>query len=413
MEGTPVRFPLQIALALLLMAVPALAGEDKNPKNDPETCPYCHGQVELMAKGGIVSHGGFEFGRTDTADIDALLANDDIRWIESAHFEIGFAGPPYRVAGTEKKQLQAELAELQLLFPEIKPKAKTLDPWLRAHMYAWRAEKIWDRFVEIMQIDLATMPDGITPWNGQGDYRGEGPYLGQKGKYEILIVPGEGDLQAYLLEQFGLHLKVTNRWNIMERDTLAVTIHLRQGDLKKDRSLYGHVAFNLAHNMLDGFEHYSYDTPIWIHEGLAHVLEREISPKYNSFDSGEGATAVETSKSNWDAEVKKIVKAKKAPRMAELIAIRSYADLTLEDHFASWSMVRFLIEEHPDGFANLNKELHGRLYADGTVGSNNLPKVHREAFKKDLGMTYAEFDEAWRNWVLGIVIEPDDVDVPR
>lgn len=396
------------ALLLFVLFAASVHAEDKNPKNDPETCPYCHGDPALMAAGGIVSHGGFEFGRTDTAGVDTLLANDDIRWIESKHFEIGFAGPPYRVAGPEKKPLQAELAELAKLFPEINPKAKSLDPWLRAHMYAYRAEKIWDRFIEVMQVDEATLPDGITPWDGRGEYRGEGPYMGQKGKYEVLILPGEGDLVAYLTDQFGLHTRQTNRWNVMARDSIAVTIHLRHADLKKDTALHGHVAFNLAHNLLDGYEHYSYETPIWIHEGLAHLFEREISPKYNSFDSGEGATAVETTKSNWEAEVKKLVKAKKVPRMAELIAIKSYADLTLEDHFTTWSMVKFLTEEHADGFAKLNRELHGRLLADGTLDSQNLPKVHREAFKRDLGMTYAEFDQAWKNWVLGIVPEEED-----
>lgn len=396
------------AAALFVLSAPSLFGasEDGNPKNGPETCPYCHGDPVLMAKGGIVSHGGFEFGRTDTDGVDALLANDDIRWIESAHFEIGFGGPPYRVAGTEKKPLQAELEELALLFPDINPKVKSLDPWLRAHMYAWRAERIWDRFVSVLQVDVTTLADGITPWNGQGEYHGEGPYMGQKGKYEVLIVPGEGDLVAYLKDQFGLQTKVSNRWNVMDRDSIVVTIHLRQADLKKDLALHGHMAFNLAHNMLDGFEHYTYDTPIWIHEGLAHYFERLISPEFNSFDSGEGATAVETSKSDWDAEVKKVLRAKKAPRMAELIGIRSYADLTLEDHLCTWSMIKFLIEEHAEGFAKLNKELHGRLLADGTIDSQDLPRVHREAFKRDLGMTYAEFDEAWSNWALGIVPEP-------
>jgi len=404
MESPPVN---SLALALLL-ALPLHAAEDKNPKNDPATCPYCHGDPELMAKGGIVSHGGFDFGRTDTAGVDALLANDDIRWIESEHFEIGFGGPPYRVAGLEKKPLQLELAELAKLFPAIKPKTKSLDPWLRAHMYAWRAERIWDRFVELMQIDVTDFPDGATPWDGTGKYHGEGPYMGQKGKYEVLILPSEGDLTAYIKDQFGLHQKVTSRWNIMERDTIAVTIQLRHADLKKDLALHGHVAFNLAHNMLDGYEHYSYETPIWIHEGLAHFMEREISPKYNSFDSGEGATAVKTSKSDWDALVKKLVRAKRTPRMAELIAIRSYADLTLEDHLTTWSMVKFLLEQHAEGFAELNRELHGRLEADGTIDSQNLPRIHREAFKRDLDMTYVDFDDSWRNWVLGIV--PEEVE---
>lgn len=392
-------------LLVPLLALLALGSEDVNPRNDPATCPYCLNEPELMQAAGIVSHGGFEFGRIDTDGVDDLLRTNDIRWIETAHFEIGFAGAPYRANGAERKKIAAELEELSAVLPEVNPKQRLLDPWLRAHLFAMRAEKVWDRFLEIMQVEESDFPDGKTLWKGEGDYRGEGPYLGQKGKYEVLIVPGVGDLQAYISNQYGLTTNMTSRWNNIERDSIVVTIHMSEGDLKKDTSLHGHVAFNLAHNLLDGFEHYSYDTPIWIHEGLAHYFEREVSPDFNSFDGGEGGVPIRTNKDDWDAEVKKLVKAKKASRMASLMAVRTYSDLTLEDHFTTWSMVKFLIEEHPDFFADLNKELHGRMDKTGHIDSQNLGDVHRTFFKEHLGVTYIQFDEMWRNWVLGIVPE--------
>lgn len=380
--------------------------EDRNPKNDPETCPYCANDPELMAAAGIVSHGGFEFGRTDTDGIDDLMASNDIRWIETPHFEIGFGGPPYKPKAKERKALTAELTELAKALPEIKPKTRTLDPWLRAHMYAARSEQIWDRFLEIMQVEESDFPDGTTLWDGTGEYRGEGPYLGQKGKYELLILPGEGDLVAYIRDQYGLTTNLTSRWNNIERDSIVVTMHLADGDLKKDTALHGHVAFNLAHNLLDGFEHYSYDTPIWIHEGLAHYFEREVSPLYNSFDGSEGGIPIRTNEDDWEGEAEDLARSGEASRMAQLMRLQTYSDMSLEDHFTTWSMVKFLIEEHPDFFAGLNKELHGRMDASGVVDSQNLGDVHREYFKEHLGMSYIQFDQAWRNWVLGI--EPDE-----
>jgi len=394
-------------VALIALSAPSAEAQEWTKKNDPATCEYCEGDPERMQAAGIHSHGGFEFGRTDTFAIDEQLANCDIRWIETEHFEIGFAGPPYSVSGKEKKPILAELEALSEVLPEVKPKSKKLDPWLRAHMYAARCEAIYDRFQQVMRVEQSVFPDGKEKWDGRGTYWGEGPHMGQKGKYEILIVPGEGDLVTYIKEQFGLHQKVTNRWNVMDRDSINVTIHLMQADLKKDIALHAHVAFNLAHNLLDGFKHYNYDTPIWIHEGLAHNFGRGISPKHNNFDSGEGSAGVRTKKEDWEPEVKKLIKGGKAPRLAELIRIKGYAELTLADHYTTWSMVKFLMEEHPDGFAKLNHDLHGRLYADGTLDSQNLPEVHRESFKAHFGWTYAQFDRAWSDWVLGIVKDED------
>ena len=111
MESPPVK--AYLALPLLILA----QGEDRNPRNNPYTCPYCMADPELMGPAGIVSHGGFEFGRTDTDGVDDLLASNDIRWIETEHFEIGFAGPPYRASGKEKKKIEAELVELEKVLP--------------------------------------------------------------------------------------------------------------------------------------------------------------------------------------------------------------------------------------------------------------------------------------------------------
>ena len=393
--------PNKILSLGLLAALASMAPADKDKKNEPTNCTVCEGLPEVMTAGGILSHGGFAFGRSDTDGIDEFHGNLDIRWIETEHFEIGYAGPSYKVTAKERKTIQAELAALAEFFPEVKPKKSQIDPWLRAHLFAVRCEQIYADFMEIMQVTGDEFPDGESQWLGTGPYWGEGPYLGQKGKYELLIMPSEGDLVAYLSEQFGVQSKKTNRWNVVEVDTISVTMQLRDADLKKDPALHGHVAFNLAHNLLDGFKHYSYDTQIWLHEGLAHYFEREINPKFNSFDSGEGSEGVMSKKEDWDKEVLLLVRGDKAPRMAELASIKNYADLTLDQHYVTWSMVKFLIEEHAAAFANINKTLHGRMSADGSKqNSSGLDDVHREAFKTELDMNYSQFDRAWKEWVL-------------
>jgi hypothetical protein len=365
--------------------------------NDPAGCPYCQDDPELMQAAGIVSHGGFEFGSTDTAQIDDFLAFCDIRWIETAHFQIGFALGPHKVKQEEKAKIREELGRLAEALPEVSTRTKTLDPWLRAHLYAQRCEDLWTRFLELMAVSEEDFPER-GPWDLRGKYMGEGPYLGQSGKYELLILPSEAALTMFLREQFGLLIKQTQRWNVIPRDTLIAVIHAMQGDLRDDQALHGHTVFNLTINLLDGYKHYSYETPIWIREGLGHFLEREINPEFNTFDSAEGAIADKTSKDDWGAEVRKLISKGEAVRMAELVNLKSYAELELRHHYTTWSMIDYLVAVDPDGFACLNDRLHGRTNAEGIGDGSNLDDVHREAFKECLGMGYAEFDRAWAEW---------------
>ena len=174
--------------------------------------------------------------------------------------------------------------------------------------------------------------------------------------------------------------------------------HTKQGSLRNDSALHGHVVFNLVINMIDGYKHYSYDTPNWIKEGLAHFVERELSPKHNSFDSAEGAIAEMTRKSDWDPEVRKLLQGKKAPRMAELINLHSFAQFELPHHYTTWSMTTYLIEEHAEAYACLNDRLHGIMIDDGRPDGSKMSDKHRRFFQACLGMSYSQFDAAWAEW---------------
>ena len=400
------RLGLRVAtLGVLLAGVAAPASAQKRlnrdlPATDGANDPYTlGGDPERMAAAGIVSHGGFEFATTDTAGVDDHMATSEIRWLETEHFELGFALGPYRVPAKEKKTFLAELTRLAEQLPEVDPKAKVLDPWLRAHLYAMRMEEQYARFLELVQLEQAVFPDGSKPWNRQGTYRGEGPHLGQKGKYEVLILPSEAASVEFLRHFFGLSIKRTQRWNVVERDTLTVTIHLQQGSLKSDPALHGHVAFNLMHNFLDGFEHYSYDTPIWLHEGLAHWAERRVNPDHNSFDGSEGSVPQMSKEKDWAGKTRKLVSGGKAPRMAALMRLKNYGQMSLDDHFATWSMIDFLHQTRPEGLAGLIQGLKGRTNAEGFPDGSNLPDVHRGLFQEHLAMSYSAFDAAWTAWV--------------
>ncbi len=387
----------------LFLALPvALAPQSKKDEriNAPANCPWCAGDPAVMQKAGLVSHGGFEFATTDTAGVDRLMGGKDIYWIASEHFEVGFGVGAQKVGTEEAKKIRAELEELALVLPEVNPKTKLLEPWMRAHLYAYRAEKVWDRFLELMQVQESDFPDGKSVWLRGTPYFGEGPYVGQKGKYEILILPTPFDQVTFLRDQFGLTMERTQRWNVLERDSLIIVTNLVENDLRKDEALHGHLAFNIAINMLDGYKHYSYDTPRWISEGLAHFVERELNPNFNTFDGSEGDTGERVNEEDWHAEAKKLVQSEKAPTVAELTSLRTYAEFDIRHHYACWSMTAFMVETNPKGYACLNAALHGLKNAEGLPDSSNLPDRQRDAFRACFGQSYAEFDAAWRAWAL-------------
>lgn len=396
---------LGLALALLGMLAPVLSAQVRakagKPKpTDPAACPYCRGEPERMRAAGIASHGGFEFGKTDTASIAAFFPGVEIHWIESTHFELGFADAGARADFEDKKAFEAELERLAAVLQDVPTRTRTLDPWLRMHLYAQRCEDIYARFLELMQVEQSDFPDGTKVWMLDTPYWGEGPHVGQKGKFEVLVLPNKSLFSDYVREHFGLTTLSSQRWNMVERDTLSSTIRTDEGRLRSDLALHGHIAFNLAHNLLDGYKHYSYDTPPWMREGFAHVFEREISPRFNSFDSSEGSSAEKGGRSDWVPEVRALIKKGEAPSLAEMVNLKTFAEFDLRHHYVSWSMVDYMIREHPAGFAGFNAKLHGRKDAKGFPDSSNLRDVHRDALRECLGMTYAAFDQAWAAWAL-------------
>lgn len=368
-------------------------------RNHPENCPYTEGDQAALEAAGFVSWGGFEFGTTTTQEVDKLLPTSEIRWLETEHFEIGLGLGHYKVPVDEKKRIRAELTELAKLLPEIKPKQKTLDPWLRLYMFGARLEAAYDRFQEIMQVTDDDFPKKGQRWvlGGSKPYMGEGPYMGMNSKFEVLILPSETAHVDFLRSHYGLQIKKPQRYNTVDRGSLILSFPAVE-HTRVDTALHGAVVFNIAINLLDGFKFYAYDTPIWLREGLAHLMEREISPKYNSFDSSEGAVAQMTKKSDWTAETAKMVRSKKAPTLASLVGIRTYAELELPHHFATWSMTKFLVEEHPEKYAKLNGLLHGIKNESGMGDGTNMKDKHRDAFKEAVGMSYREFDTAWQAW---------------
>ena len=385
-------------LAVLSLLAPG-AEAQKKKRTDPANCTWCKNDPQLLAAAGIVSHGPFPFGKkgSDSAKVDELLSTADIYWIESANYRVGFAAGPMKVRREEKKKVMEELARLKVALPAVADEEAALDEWQRLHLYAQRLEDLYLRFGELAGTKGMVFAPGRS--GSAGGYMGEGPFMGMKEKYEILVLPNEVAQKDFLVEHAGLQVTRTQRWHYTDRGAIAAILHIRQAKLREDSALHAHLGAQMAHNLFDGLKSYNYDTPIWIHSGLAHHMEREIDPLHNSFDADEGSTFETTSKTNWKAEVYKLVAANQAPRMAELVSLKNYGELKLPAHFATWSMVEYLATEKPEALAKFIQGLKSNFDERGLPTGANLPDWHRKQFLECLGMNYNQFDEAWRQYV--------------
>ena len=406
MEATRHRWELVLVPLLCLWTIAGIAqaqtkGDRSKPANDPVNCPYTGGDPKILEAVGIVSLGGFPFGKEDsTAELDEYLGSNDVRWIETRHFKIGMGLGPCKIDRKEKARILVELKRLAVHMPAIKPEnIRVLDPWLRAHIYAQRAEDLWAQMQSILGVSDADFPDGIEPWDTQGKYMGIGPFLGEKGKPEILILASQGASSDYLRHYFGLLTRMSQRWNILDRDVLHLVIHTGQGNLDKDAALHGHFVFNLSQQLLDAYKHYSYEIPVWLKEGLAHWLERSINPEHNTFNGSEGAAAIKTNKADWNKPTRTLVQKNKAISLAQLVRIQGFGELELAHHYTVWSMIDFLMSEHPKFVGQLLDDIKGMVNEQFIDDGAGMDDNHRAAFKTHLGMTYSQFDRAWAAWV--------------
>lgn len=396
-----------LAAAPLLVAPPAPAQKllDKDqPRTAAANDPYTRGgDPELLKAAGYVSLGGpFEFGPSGqtTESISEHLSYLDLRWVETAHFKLGIALPKIKVTGDERDKLRAELTRLGEALPGIDPRTRQVDPWLRLHLYAQRLEDLYAEiqgFLGVKDEDFAAL-NGTHPV-GQ-TYMGIGPYLGQTQKYEVLLLPSEGSYTDFMRSKIGLTTKFTQQWNYMDRGALSVMTHTDQADLRRDEALHGHLVHSEVHCLLNGFKFYSYDIPVWVREGCAHWFERRLNPRYNSFTASEGATAVAYNKEDWTGPVKKWVQGGKMPSFATLLNRRAFAELTVEDHLMSWSIIEFLETQHPGFLRTYFNQLCALLNAEHVPDVSGFNDAQRDLFRDELKMTYGQFEAAWREWVL-------------
>jgi hypothetical protein len=384
---------LIVPLVLALAAATAAA---------QERCPWCKDDPALLAAAGLVGHGPMDVGKPRA---EGLRGSDVLRaelpaaqWVflESAHLRLASALDSESVSGRDRERVEADLARLRAVLPAVPARARKLDPWLRAHLIVMRAEELYARFQKLLAVSDADFPER----RGAGPFMGDGPYLGERDKFEIVVHASRRSHQAFTMDLCGVSITDSLRWHLNPPHKLIVSIPSEDADLARDRGLESHVAHNLSHLFLCAYKHFSYDPPIWLDEGLAHLIEKEVDPESTTTDGDEGAMRELQAPSDWPARAAGLAASGKAATFAQLLHAKSFAELSMDAQICAWSRLRFLADEHPERLAAFLGGVKGQLDAQGYPSGEDLPGLQRRLLKELWDWTPADFDVAWTAWVL-------------
>lgn len=388
-----------LAVSLLSMALVAQADErDPYTKHDPAA----------MRRAGIVAVESFMWGKDhSTRAIQSLLGFEPIRFLETVHFKLGVSLSAQGLPSDpeDRAALRAELRALAAVLPAVDADTKVVDGWLRAHLYARRLEALYAEFSKRLRVDPVALA-AARPGSAYGsDYVGEGPYLGQPGKYQVLLLRDQASVASYL-KNFANH-GATRRASRHVCDDgasllLAAAELMPDEDLRRDGDLHAAVVHHTTHLLLDGYRYYWHDCAPWLEEGLAQWFRAEFVPRHVYFGERPADLPLQPNDRAWRSKLRVRVARERSVSSASLFDLPHGEQLSFEQVLAAWSRVDFLLREHGAMFPPLLQQLKGPdpSKLPPRPSAADVMARQRAAFVRVFGWGCVDFDAAWSTWVM-------------
>lgn len=352
----------------------------------------------VMAALGVSSWGPVAIGPTALGGSEGLqkeLPMAEWLFLETAHFRWASSLGPETLKTEDRTRLEPYFERLREAGVPVHARPKKMSPRLRLMLMGLRAEDLHTRFLELIGHTDADFPASRQP---EGPYMGNGPYLGEADKFELVVHKAAQTHYLFCKDHMGAAVTGSLRWHFKDPHKLFASVPASDSDLRKDRWLWGHLAHDLGHMFFAAYKHFSYQPPVWLDEGLALFLEREEEPTSITTEGEEGTLNEDVRAKDWKKELRKIAAAKE-PRLAELFTRNTLGSLSELEAASCWSRVAFLVEEHPMAFAELLGGIKGQLDAAGYPSGADLVGLQRRLFTEHFTWAPADFDTAYFEWL--------------
>ncbi|MEO6593869.1 MAG: hypothetical protein ABIP94_03855 [Planctomycetota bacterium] len=334
--------------------------EDPFTKNDPKA-------MEAL---GVLSYGPLPWADSlRTTDLEKVLGEGRILWLETAHFRIGCnLGTTQIPADPDaRKQVTAELQQLRKKWSKMPSRASKLEPWLRLHLYALRAETLYADFASL--VAHTDKPPSC---------------LGQDDKFLILLFQRKSDLARYLDRFCGVQSTQSMRHYHDKSRQIVVAITAEGEEIRDEAQVHAQFRFLLVQS----FQQALGGTPYWLSLGLAHLYEREIPTNLLNVPIKDDESVDPMTQHLWREKLRARV-----PRESLVIPFRDLCgstDLGYWANLQAWSRVDYLL--------SLDRAKFGEFF-NGCCGGFSSSRQH-ELLEKVYAMDADTFDERWRAWVV-------------
>jgi hypothetical protein len=384
------RTAFLIGCSLLSLAPPVRA-QDSAMESFEEVDPYTGGDRELMAKLGYVSYGPFSWrGPQTTTGLRQTIGDPPVLWVETEHFRIGSTLGSYRLVGDreEKARIKAEIARLKAKLGKLKAPRKSLDPWLRLHLYAQRCEDLAQAFEADFGLESS-------------DYAEVGPNLGQSHKFLVLLCERNSELGRCIKDAWGAEAAVAWRygWGVTEGmfygasyEAIAASWKDAGGDVPFDSILHARLVAGVTSNLVDGYRTNKHGVPRWLTYGLSYVYGRRIDPRWVTY-VGQKTGSTRKDEWKWEPRVANLVKNQFYASTEDMFGWKGPEDMNVRDHLVLWSKMEYLLDREGGDRAGFLRA----MCVEG-MGTDSV-ELQRSALKTYLGLTPAELDEGWARWV--------------
>lgn len=377
---------------------PAPAGKEDEP-GAVAVDPYTGGDAKLMASAGVVAYAPFPWADgIRTADIDRVLGDKRVLWLETAHFRIGSSlkSLPLPQDNEHRKQLLDEIKELRGKLPKVPERPKRLDPWLRLHLCAQRAEAVYADFLAMLGRTDKDFP--VT-----GPQPGQGAFLGMPDKYLLLVFQKPSDLSRYLDRFCGLRGEEPTRHYHLKSHQLVAVLAAEGMENFDDRAMHRYIVYALVHNLLNGYQGYRYPLPLWLAEGVAHWFSQQVESNFLPVQIKDDEAVDQEKQHEWARKVRRRAQHERGYfPFATMLGWLQWKELGYHHHVQSWSRVDYLMSLGQQRVGELVTKLKQIPQpADGSVVPPEQVAARSQQLVQELwSMDPVAFDKRWREWVL-------------
>lgn len=331
--------------------------------------PFTQGDAKSMNALGVVGYGPFPWADDRrTEDLEKVLGEGRLLWLETPHFLIGCSLPASGVPEEPeaRKLLNAELQRLNKRCRKVPDRASKLEPWLRVHLYALRAEELYAEIAALVGHDAAS-----------------GTHLGQKAKFPLLLFEKKSDASRYL-EHFCGRKSVGAMAPVHypKTDQQGLVLCAEADEPRDDAAIHVQFRYLLAGALLDAAGSF----PHWLQTGIAHHFERQV-PSTMMLAAPRADEHVDLATQNkWLEKLQG--RARHDGLLAPFRDLVGNYDLGYFGHLQAWSRVQFLWRDEAK-FRALLQELREGGSADPQLA----------AIERIYGFDAEGFDVAWRDWL--------------